>query len=61
MLSEETGMPSTLSKAEQSENPRKSLIAAAREMFTKYGYANTSTEEIVRLAGVTRGALYHQF
>ncbi len=38
-----------------------SSVTAAREMFTKYGYANTSPEEIVRLAGVTRGALYHQF
>ena len=48
-------------KAEKSQKTRRALLDVAQELFTKQGYANTSTEEIVSRAEVTRGALYYHF
>ena len=48
-------------KKEQTEATRHALLKVARKLFTDRGYANTATEEVVRRARVTRGALYHHF
>src|SRR5256714_13039256 len=48
-------------RADQSQATREALIAAAHGLFAENGFAGVATEEIVRAAGVTRGALYHHF
>ena len=48
-------------KAEQAEATRATLVRVSRDLFAKRGYAGVGTEEIVRRAKVTRGALYHHF
>ena len=49
------------SQSERSAATRAALVGAARPLFAERGYADVGTPEIARAAGVTRGAMYHQF
>ena len=48
-------------RAQMMEETRAKLIAAARKAFTEKGYAGTSMDDLTAAAGLTRGALYHNF
>ncbi|MEU4573047.1 MULTISPECIES: TetR/AcrR family transcriptional regulator [Nonomuraea] len=50
-----------MTRAEQRERTRKTLISVARRLFAGHGYAAVGLAEIVRESGVTKGALYHHF
>lgn len=48
-------------RAQRSAATRAALVAAARQLFVRHGYAAVSTTEIARVAEVTRNALYYHF
>jgi AcrR family transcriptional regulator len=48
-------------QADRSAATREALVTAARRLFAAQGFADVSTDAIAMEAGVTRGALYHQF
>ncbi|MCG5218013.1 TetR/AcrR family transcriptional regulator [Streptosporangium sp. KLBMP 9127] len=43
------------------ERTRRTLLHESRRLFATQGYAAVGLSEIVRAAGVTKGALYHHF
>lgn len=53
--------PERRTQADRSASTRSALVDAARPLFAQEGFNAVGTERIVRRAGVTRGALYHQF
>jgi AcrR family transcriptional regulator len=53
--------PGRRTQAERTAATRALLIDAGRQLFADKGFADVSTQAIVTAAGVTRGALYHQF
>lgn len=45
----------------RSEATRAVLQETARRLFTEHGYASVTADDLVAEAGLTRGALHHQF
>lgn len=48
-------------RAKMMEKTRAKLIRAARKAFAAKGYADASMDDLTAEAGLTRGALYHNF
>jgi AcrR family transcriptional regulator len=60
-VNDRSGNPPRRTQAERTAATRSRLLDAGRALFSDEGYAAVSTQAIVEAAGVTRGALYHQF
>ena len=48
-------------RAQKMEETRAKLIKAARKAFAEKGFAAASMDDLTAEAGLTRGALYHNF
>jgi AcrR family transcriptional regulator len=47
--------------SERAEATRERIVQAARELVIEHGYDGVSTGQVMQLAGVSRGGLYHHF
>src|SRR5689334_2539725 len=54
-------VPGASRRQQYSASTKRALVEIAEELFTEHGYANTSLDQIVAGARVTKGALYHHF
>jgi AcrR family transcriptional regulator len=54
-------MATRMRRAEQVEQNREDVLAAARQVFLERGYAGASLEAIADAAGFSRGVVYSQF
>ncbi len=48
-------------RSQHAEATRRAVLDAARSLFGRQGYAQTSVDEIADAARVTKGAVYHHF
>jgi AcrR family transcriptional regulator len=51
----------TVRPSERGTATRRHLLAVATEQFLAHGYACTSLSDLIRAAGLTKGAFYHHF
>jgi AcrR family transcriptional regulator len=61
MYFQEQSMAGGRTQAERTHATRARLIELGRASFARDGFGGTPAEELVRQAGLTRGALYHHF
>ncbi|HEV8649649.1 MAG TPA: helix-turn-helix domain-containing protein [Actinomycetes bacterium] len=51
----------TVRATERGSATRQHILAVATEAFLAHGYAGTSLSDLIRAAGITKGAFYHHF
>jgi len=56
-----TGLQEGARHSERAATTRRSLLAAARDVFAREGFAEASVAEVVAAAGASVGSLYHHF
>jgi AcrR family transcriptional regulator len=60
-LSNNLGMATANRNVTKGDATRERLVEVATELFGEHGYEATSVESVLRVAGVSRGSLYHHF
>lgn len=50
-----------MNREEKSKNSKEKIIQSAFSLFSAKGYDATSTQDIIDLSGLSRGAMYHHF
>ena len=55
------GRPRLVDQRRTGANPREEILDAASELFTRNGYAGTSTRRIADEVGMRQASLYHHF
>lgn len=50
-----------VSRKQQAERTRQTIVETATQLFAKKGYKATSMAELITAAGLTKGAIYHHF
>jgi AcrR family transcriptional regulator len=58
---EDGAEPPAMLRSQHAEATRRAVLGAARPLFGRNGYAQTSVDEIAAAARVTKGAVYHHF
>ncbi|MGW7089724.1 ScbR family autoregulator-binding transcription factor [Streptomyces sp. NPDC054871] len=51
----------SLARQERAVRTRRAVLEAAARVFAEYGYATATVSDILKVAGVTKGALYFHF
>src|SRR6266540_4787542 len=51
----------TVRATERGSATRQHILAVATEEFLSHGYAGSSLSDLIRAAGITKGAFYHHF
>ncbi|MFD9868654.1 TetR/AcrR family transcriptional regulator [Streptomyces niveus] len=54
-----TGRPRAAPRPASGLSPREELLAAAAELFTRHGYAATTTRAVAERAGMRQATMYH--
>ena len=54
-------MPDRMRRTEKTEDTRRKLLAAARRVFLRLGFHNSSLDQVAEEAGFTKGVVYSRF